>query len=141
MDIRRLTDDYAVSPQIAAADAEALREAGFSTVICNRPDDEVPPGMQADAIRAAVEAAGLKFVDNPITHGAMGPGEVEAQRRTIAEAEGPVLAYCASGTRSTVVWMLGAAPETAPDALLSAAREHGYQLDMLRPQLDALHKG
>mgnify|MGYP006276961637 CR=1 FL=1 len=141
MEIRSLTDRYAVSPQVAADDMAALREAGFDTVICNRPDEEVPPGMQADAIRAAAEAAGLTFVDNPVTHGAMGPDTVERQRRAIEEAGGPVLAYCASGTRSTVVWMLGAAPETAPDALLSAARAQGYALDMLRPQLDALHRG
>lgn len=140
MDIRRLTERYAVSPQITAGDAAALKTAGFAAIICNRPDEEVPPGMQAAEIRAAAEAAGLAFVDNPIHHGPMDPGAVDLQRRTIEEADGPVLAYCASGTRSTVAWMFGAAPDTDPDALLSAARAHGYALDMLRPQLDALRR-
>ncbi len=141
MDIRPLTDRYAVSPQIAAEDIAALKEAGYSTIICNRPDAEVGPEERAEAIRAAAEAAGLAFVDNPITHGGMSADEVERQRRTIDEAGGPVLAYCASGTRSTVVWMLGAAPEADPDALLAAARSQGYQLDMLRPQLESLRQG
>ena len=141
MDIRPLTDCYAVSPQIAAHDVAALKEAGYATIICNRPDAEVGPEEQAETIRAAAEAAGLGFVENPITHGGMGPDEVERQRRTIDEAPGPVLAYCASGTRSTVIWMLGAAPDAEPDSLLAAARAQGYQLDMLRPQLEALRRG
>jgi uncharacterized protein (TIGR01244 family) len=141
MEIRPLTERYAVSPQIAAEDVAAAKAAGYAAIVCNRPDDEVPPDLQSATIRAAAEAAGLDFVDNPVTHGGMAPETVERQRRAIAEAPGPVLAYCASGTRSTVVWMLGAAPETAPDALLSAARSQGYGLDMLRPQLEALHRG
>jgi len=141
MEIRPLSDDYAVSPQIAPEDMEAARAAGFATILCNRPDAEVPPERQAAAIRAAAEAAGLAFVDNPVTHAGMGPETVEAQSRAVAESPGPVLAYCASGTRSTVVWMLGQAAETAPDALLAAARAQGYDLEMLRPQLEALHRG
>jgi uncharacterized protein (TIGR01244 family) len=141
MEIRPLTDRYAVSPQIAPDDLPALREAGYEAVICNRPDDEVPPELGAAAMRAAAEAAGLRFVDNPVVHGAIGPDVVETQRRAIADSAGPVMAYCASGTRSTVVWMLGAAPETAPDALLQAAQAQGYALEMLRPQLEALHRG
>lgn len=141
MEIRPLTGRYAVSPQIAAEDVAAAKEAGFAAIICNRPDEEVPPGLQAADIRAAAEAAGLAFVENPITHGGMPPETVDLQRRTIEEAPGPVLAYCASGTRSTVVWMLGAAPVESPDTLLSAARAQGYALDMLRPQLEELHRG
>ena len=139
MEIRRLTPDYAVSPQIAAADIPAIADAGYCMVICNRPDSEVPPGLQAAAIRAAAEAAGLGFVVNPIVHGSMGPEEIARQKA--AMAEGPALAYCASGTRCTVIWMLGEAEQTAPDALLAAAREAGYALDPLRPELEARHRG
>jgi uncharacterized protein (TIGR01244 family) len=55
-------DDYAVSPQITPEDARAIGEAGFTTVICNRPDSEIGPDQQAEAVRRAVEAAGLRFV-------------------------------------------------------------------------------
>jgi len=141
MDIRPLTERYAVSPQIAPEDMPALRAAGYAAVICNRPDEEVPPELGSAAMREAAEAAGLAFATIPVMHGALGPDTVAAQRRAIAEADGPVLAYCASGTRSTIVWMLGAAPETVPDALLQAAQAQGYALQMLRPQLEALHRG
>ena len=140
MDIRPLTERYAVSPQITPQDMPALREAGYAAVICNRPDEEVPPELGSAAMREAAEAAGLGFVNIPVVHGALGPDIVDAQRRAIAEADGPVMAYCASGTRSTIVWMLGAAPETAPDALLQTAHSQGYALEMLRPQLEALHR-
>src|SRR6056297_454993 len=99
MEIRRLTPAYAVSPQIAPEDLPRIAEAGYRTVICNRPDPEVPPELQAASIRAAAEAAGLAFLVNPVTHGGMTPAMVAAQANAIAA--GPALAYCASGTRST----------------------------------------
>ncbi len=139
MDIRKLTETYAVSPQIEVPDIDALSAEGFTTVICNRPDPEVGPSSQAEAIRQAVEAAGLTFVENPIPPGAWEPAIVARQAEALAEAAGPVLAYCASGTRSTIVWMLGAAAETEADALLSAALDQGYDLRKFRPQLEALH--
>lgn len=139
MDAKPLTERYAVSPQITAEDVAAAKAAGFVAIVCNRPDEEVPPPLQAAAIGAAAEAAGLTFVVNPIRPGEMGAEAVATQARAVAEAEGPVLAYCRSGTRSAVVWMFGAASETDPDTLLSAARAQGYMLDELRPQLAAIN--
>ena len=66
MDIRQITPDYAVSPQIEPADIAAIKAAGFRTVICNRPDEEVTAELGAAAMRDAAEAAGLAFVDNPV---------------------------------------------------------------------------
>ena len=68
MDPRTLTPRYSVSPQISVEDIPAIAEAGFTAVICNRPDSEVPPSHQADAIGAAVRAAGLDFDVLPSTH-------------------------------------------------------------------------
>jgi len=140
MHIRPLTPRYAVSPQISPGDLDAIKAAGFAAVICNRPDGEVPPELRAEAIGTAAAAAGLGFIENPVTHAGLDEANVRAQAEAIAEAQGPVLAYCASGTRSTVVWMLGAAPTTAPDELLAAAHGQGYDLEMLRPQLEAIHR-
>lgn len=141
MDIRPLTESYAVSPQISPEDLAAAAAAGYRTILCNRPDDEVPPPLQAAEIRTAAEALGLVFVENPIQPGMMTPDVVDLQRRTADTDGGPVLAYCNSGTRSTVAWMFAFAPDVPAETLLSAAREGGYALDMLKPQLDALHRG
>lgn len=137
MDIRELTPRYSVSPQIAVEDVPDIAEAGFALVICNRPDEEVPPSHQADAIEQAVKAAGLQFAVLPITHQTMTMENVARQRDMVAAAGGPVLAYCASGTRCSVIWALGAAGDTPVDDILSVTRNAGYNLDNLRPTLDA----
>ncbi|CUI01176.1 TIGR01244 family sulfur transferase [Leisingera aquaemixtae] len=138
MDARVITPRYSVSPQISAEDLPAIAAAGYKTVICNRPDEEVPPSHQADAIRDAAEAAGLRFEVLPLTHQTMTPENVAAQREFYESSDGPVLAYCASGTRSSVVWALGQASELSADDILQKTAAAGYQLDGLRPALDSL---
>ena len=138
MDIRQITPTYFVAPQLDPADMPDIRGAGITTVICNRPDKEVPPAFQADSLEAAAHAAGLDFVRLPLTHQTMTPDNVAAQMQHMNAADGPVLAYCASGTRSTVVWCLGQAGEMATDDILGAAQAGGYDLASLRPTLDAM---
>ena len=141
MDIRALTPTYAVSPQIDPEDVPAIAAAGYRTILCNRPDMEVPPSHRADAVRAAAEAAGLTFVENPFTNGMLTEAIVESQARAIGGEGGPVLAYCASGTRSTILWLLVSAMEGGDiDAALEAAGRAGYMLDGMRPQLEALQR-
>ena len=133
MDIRPITPAYAASPQIDPADAAAIKAAGYVTVICNRPDAEVPPSLQAEAMRAAIEAEGLTFVVNPVTHQGLNDEMVAVQKA--AAAAGPTLAYCASGTRSTIVWALGQAGEMPADEIIAAGAQAGYDLRGLRDRL------
>lgn len=136
--MRQITETYFVSPQIEVEDLPTIAAAGIKTVICNRPDEEVPPSHQAAALEAAVEAAGLKFVLMPVTHTTMTSDLVAAQRAAIADNESPVLAYCASGTRSSIVWALGAVDEMSVDDILAATQAAGYDLGGMRPTLEAM---
>ncbi|WP_136682524.1 TIGR01244 family sulfur transferase [Falsirhodobacter xinxiangensis] len=138
MEIRALTDTYAVSPQIESGDLAAIRAAGYTTVIDNRPDGEIPVELQTDTIREAAQAAGLTFVANPVIGGQLTQDNVDAQRAAIEAAEGPVLAYCASGNRSSVVWALAHAGQLPVDDLIGLPARHGYQLEHLRPTLERL---
>lgn len=138
MDIRFVTDTYAVSPQIEPADLPAIKEAGFTTVICNRPDEEIPTEVQAEAIRIATEAAGLTFILNPVTHQGLNMEMVATQMQALSDEKSKVLAYCASGTRSSIVWSLGQAGKMKTDAIINATAGAGYELEGLRPRLDAL---
>lgn len=138
MDIRPLTPHYAVSPQISPEDLPLIAEAGFSAVICNRPDAENPPEWHAAAMAEAAQAAGLQFHNLPLTHQTMTPENVARQRDLIDAATGPVLAYCASGTRSSVIWSLGQVGHLSTYEILAATAQAGYQLDQLRPALDAM---
>jgi uncharacterized protein (TIGR01244 family) len=136
MDIRQVTPRYSVSPQITPDDMPAIKAAGFSRVICNRPDVENPPELQAEAMAAAAKAHGLDFVSIPLTHQTMTPDNIDAQTAAM-DAEGPVLAYCASGTRCTVIWSLGRAGEgMSADEILTTATKAGYDLSGLRPRLE-----
>lgn len=138
MDIRPLSDDYAVSPQIAPTDVAAIAEAGYTTLVCNRPDGEIPPEVQADAIRAAAEAAGLNFVLNPVIGGAISMDNVTAQAQAISGSTGPVLAYCASGNRSSIVWALAHAGKRPTDDLIAIPARYGYGLEPFRATIDQL---
>ncbi|MBR3372262.1 MAG: TIGR01244 family phosphatase [Rhodobacteraceae bacterium] len=141
MDIRHLTDTYAVSPQITPDDVATIAGAGFTTVICNRPDGEIPPDVQADALRRAVEAAGLRFVVNPVVGGAITMENVTAQGDALTASTGPVLAYCASGNRSSIVWALSQAGTRPTDELIAIPAKFGYALEPFRPTLEQLAKG
>ncbi|ESW59833.1 MAG: hypothetical protein Q27BPR15_15265 [Rhodobacter sp. CACIA14H1] len=141
MDIRALTPTYAVSPQIEPSDLPAIKAAGYTTVIDNRPDGEIPPHLHTGEMRRAAEALGLAFVANPVIGGALTMDNVAAQRAAIDAASGPVFAYCASGNRSSVVWALAHAGQMPADDLIGIPARFGYQLDHLRPTLEQLAQG
>ncbi|NCO22204.1 MAG: TIGR01244 family phosphatase [Rhodobacterales bacterium] len=137
MQINTLTPDYAVSGQIAPQDVAALKQAGFATIICNRPDAEVFGSEASAVIRAAAEDVGLSFIYNPVAGGAMTDENVAVQRTALAETDGPVFAYCRSGMRSAVVWALANAGSVSTGDLIAAAGRGGYDLSPLRGQIDA----
>ena len=138
MNIHKITENYFVSAQIETADADALVDAGIVRVICNRPDQEVPVALQADAIGTAVRAASIDFAVLPIIHQSMTQSVVAQQSELINSADGPVLAYCASGTRSTVIWALGQIGTLRVDEILNQTAQAGYDLSGRRPTLQGL---
>ena len=137
MDIRPLSPTFAVSAQISAEDIPAIVDAGYKTIICNRPDMEVPPNYQSAAIGAAAQAAGLSFIVLPVTHHGLGIDLITTQKAQMADATGPILAYCASGTRSSIVWSLTQAGEMPTDQIIAATAAAGYDLGGMGPQIDA----
>jgi uncharacterized protein (TIGR01244 family) len=106
MEYRPINDDYAVGGQITPAEVAGIKAAGFKSVICNRPDGEQPGQPTAAEIRAAVEAAGLTFRHIPVVSGQITGDDVEKTATALAELEGPVFAYCRSGSRSTNLYAM-----------------------------------
>lgn len=137
MDIRQITPSFFAAPQISPEDMPEIAAAGIKRIVCNRPDAEVPPSHQADAIAAAAKDAGLEFEHQPMTHQTMTPDVIAKNYKLLTEAPGPVLAYCASGTRSTIAWALASAKTMPVDEIISAAEKGGYDLANLRPTLEA----
>ena len=137
--IRPLNDRFAVAPQIDPADLPAIAAAGYVAVINNRPEGEEPGQPAGEAVRAAAEAAGLAYHHIPVGHAGMGHAQLDATMAALTAADGPVLAFCRSGTRSCHLWALAAAKTgRAPQLLAAQAEGAGYDLTGLRPTLDAL---
>lgn len=100
--IHPLTNAFAVAPQLEPDDMRAVAEAGFKSVIINRPDGEGGPDQPASAeVMAAARAAGLAIEYQPVVSGGMTRQDVERFKELIGKLPAPVLAYCRSGTRCT----------------------------------------
>lgn len=136
MTIRPLTPRYAVAPQVTPEDIPAIAAAGFTTLICNRPDSEVPPDLQSAAIGDAARAAGLTYEVLELSHQTLTPENAAKQRRMIEQADGNVLAYCRSGTRCSVIWAMGQIGDTGLDEILAATAAAGYDLTSYLPLLE-----
>ncbi len=140
--IRVLNESIAVAPQIGPQDVAAIKAAGYVAIVNNRPDDEEPGQPSGEAIRTAAEAAGLAYAAIPVTHAGFAHDQLDLMAAALVAAEGPVLAYCRSGTRSCNLWALAAAKAGRnPELLVRQAADAGYDLSGLRPTLDALASG
>ena len=138
-DFRQITDEFWASPQIALADVEDARQRGFALIVNNRPEGEADDQVPGAQVEAAASAAGMAYRAIPVTHAGFSEDQVRAMAEAIEQAEGPVLAYCRSGTRSTLLWSLAQASlGRDPDTLAEQAARGGYDLAPIRGLLDML---
>lgn len=136
---RQLSDSVYASPQIGPADIADAATLGIALIVNNRPDGEAPDEPQGFEIEAPARAAGLDYVAIPVTHAGFSMPQVEAMRTALDGAAGKTLAYCRSGTRSTLLWALAEAHAGRdPEALSAAAADAGYDLAPIRMAMDAL---
>ena len=138
MQPKYLDDDLAVLPQIDPADVAGLAEMGFKTIINNRPDNEEPGQPSIASIENASQNAGLGFQSQPVVSGAITLNDVAEFKELMDKAEKPVLAYCRSGTRCTMLWALSSAGHVPTEAIMASAEAAGYNLEGLRRQIEAL---
>ena len=133
--IAQLTSSLAVASQIAEDEVAALAAQGFTTIINNRPDGEAPGQPSAAAIEEAAERAGLAYHFMPVISGRMTEDDVAAFGEALEAADGPVLAFCRSGTRCTVLWALSESRHPDADAIIAMAANAGYDIAGLQPAL------
>jgi uncharacterized protein (TIGR01244 family) len=135
LELKRINDHVSVAPQILPEDLPAIKAAGFTTIVNNRPDGEAPGQPTGAEIRAAAEAAGLGYREIPLGRQGVSMEMVEATREAIDESAGPILCYCRSGTRSTTLWALSQAGRVPADEIISAAANAGYDVSHLAAYL------
>ena len=138
----QLAEGFFVAPQIFVEDVKAAADMGVKLVINNRPDGEEAGQPAGAEIETAAAAAGIAYLAIPV--GAMGINEnmLNAFAEAVAAAEGPVLAYCRSGTRSTVLRAVaGAKAGRSIDEIIAEAANAGYDISGQRGLLEAVKAG
>jgi uncharacterized protein (TIGR01244 family) len=136
---RTLSESVLASPQIAAGDIAAARAEGVTLIVNNRPEGEADDQTPGPEIEAAARAAGLDYVAIPVGGAGFGEPQVNAMSEALAGARGKVLAYCRSGTRSTLLWSLAQARAGRdPEEIAAAAAAAGYDVGPVRPAMDML---
>lgn len=128
MDIKSLTAELSVAPQIVSADMRAVAEAGFRSVICNRPDGEGPDQPLFSEIERATLEQGLQIRYLPAESGKVTDQQGAAFGALMAELPKPVLAYCRTGMRSTTMWALSQAGQRPLPQIIELASKAGYDL-------------
>lgn len=137
---RQIDSQFLASPQITVADVALAKELGVTLIVNNRPEGESDDQTPGAEIAAAAQDAGIAYVAIPVTHAGFSMPQVEAFQQALREAgDAPVLAYCRSGTRSTLLWALAQAANGAnPFEIAAKAAAGGYDIGPIRAQVDIL---
>lgn len=107
MPLFRLTYKLYIAPQISRNDVAEAAKLGITTVICNRPDQEEPGQPSFSETAAWFSEAGITNVQHqPVTTPQITANDAKIFAQQIEASEGPVLAYCRTGTRCSLLWAI-----------------------------------
>lgn len=130
MPIFKLSESLSVAAQITPQDVPNIAAQGFTTVVCNRPDGEVPDQASMDEIEAACNAAGLLFVRYPVNAMNFPGADLDGLGELFDDPGQSVLAYCRTGTRCANLWVATRSDQDTPEAI-KVARDIGFDLSMV----------
>jgi sulfide:quinone oxidoreductase len=135
MKMKKLSAHFYVAEQFTTIDIEAASVHGIKTVINNRPDDEAEGQPKSADLEKAAKDLGLHFVHIPISAKAITDQNIDDFHSTCREVQGPILAFCRTGQRSTILWALGEVKVSPVETVLAVASEAGYDLSRVRERL------
>lgn len=126
---RQLDATTLVSGQVQPQDFAEARRLGVTVVVNNRPDGEEPGQPLSAELEEAARAEGLEYRHHPIVRG-LGPAHVQNMREALERAEGgKLLAFCRSGTRSTLCWAVARSEGgMSREEVERCAEQAGYSL-------------
>ena len=135
--MRKVTNHYFVSPQIESADVKSLKEQGFESIVCNRPDGEEPNQPDFKSIEEECLKSGIKFYNYPLS-----PGDLNLERiletKAIVEGGKKTLAYCRTGTRCIILWACAEVANKEVKEILKISENAGYDLNYMEEILSSL---
>ena len=105
MNVNQLSDTVCAAPQLQPEQLASIAEAGFKSIINNRPDMEGGADQPTSAqIEAAAKAAGLSYAYLPVVPGQQTPAQIAECAKLLQTLPQPVLMFCRSGARSTQLY-------------------------------------
>ena len=134
--MKELPGDVFVAGQLLPAQIQALAEQGVMTFINNRPDMEAPMQPSSQELEKLTQDLGVDYHHIPMA-GGLTPGLIEASETAYANLPRPIVAFCASGTRSTALWAFAHVKTLGVEAVMKAMSEAGYNLEQIRGPLEA----
>ena len=135
--IIHLEGDVFVAPQLVEEDFAEIARLGFRSVVCNRPDGEADDQLPSGLAQAAARRHGLDFRYQPVVGYDVTEDDAVAMfARNASELEGPVLFYCRSGTRCTLLWAQNAAARIGLDRTVEIASLAGFNLTRILDVLE-----
>ena len=125
----KLSDNYYVVSQIELKDLNEIESMGFDLVINNRPEGESDDQPKGEDLGAALKVAGVLYEENPIVLSNMGSRQIDLQKELTSKSK-KTLAFCRTGTRSSVLWVLKESKDDAMfDRLVTYVESMGINLD------------
>jgi sulfide:quinone oxidoreductase len=133
-----LTDALTISDQITPDDVATLAAQGVKTILCNRPDHEEPGQPENVALKAAASAAGIAFIEQPVSFSTIRASDGATFGAYLAKTDGKVHAFCRTGRRCVALWALANAKAMGTHGVLTAAMQAGEDLRGLAPLLSEI---
>ncbi|EDL49035.1 TIGR01244 family sulfur transferase [Erythrobacter sp. SD-21] len=138
-EFKRLNERVFASPQISVEDVAQAAAEGVTLIINNRPDGEAPGQPSGAEIEDAARQNGIAYKSIPVGSAGFSLPQVDEMQSALKSTQGRTLAFCRSGTRSTMLWALAQAKEGRDlDEIASEAREAGYDTSAVRPTMEML---
>jgi sulfide:quinone oxidoreductase len=128
MELRKISGELTVSPQIVPEDIAAIKAAGFRSVVRHRPDGEGADQPLFREIEDAARAAGLEAPYQPVVSGRMSDEDAAAFGELMQALPKPVFAFCRTGTRSASLWALSQANARPLPDILERTRAAGFDM-------------
>ena len=139
MSILKLTDNLYIAPQLTQADTAEAARLGIRSVICNHPDGEEPGQPDFAQVQQWLAAQGIDDMQpQPLVAASLQVGDVARFKALRQSSHTPVLAYCRTGTRCSLLWGLDQAAAGMPVAeIIAAAGQAGVDLGNFTERLQA----
>ena len=136
MNLKPLSPDFSVTPQIEAADIAELAARGFQSIIGNRPEGEAPDQPAWSSLAVEAERQGMSARQIPVVPGQISPDDVRLFAAALRDLPTPIAAFCRTGTRSAMLWAFANPNGLSVDERIATAAAQGYDLAPLRERME-----